>query len=130
MIYLSDIRDWLKSATNAEYYYIGKLDNKQDKSIGVYSLRQSGVPTRAIGSESTYNTISVSLLIHHNNNARETDEFARKLYETLYGIKNVKINEHKIYMIELLTEEPVDVGTDDNGVYERVIEVKFYYERK
>lgn len=130
MIYLSDIRDWLKSVTNTENYYIGKLDNKQDKSIGVYSLRQSRVPTRAIGSESTYNTISVSLLIHHNNNARETDEFARKLYETLYSIKNVKINEHKIYMIELLTEEPVDVGTDDKGVYEQVIEVKFYYERK
>lgn len=32
-------------------------------------------------------------------------------------------------MIELLTPEPVDVGTDDKGVYEQVIEVKFYYER-
>ena len=44
--------------------------------------------------------------------------------------KNVEIKEHKIYIIELLTEEPVDVGTDDKGVYEQVIEVKFYYERK
>ena len=93
MIYLSDIRDWLKSVTSAEHYYIGKLDNKQDRS-------------------------------------RETEEFARRLYETLYGIKNVEIKEHKIYIIELLTEEPVDVGTDDKGVYEQVIEVKFYYERK
>ncbi len=49
MIYLSDIRDWLKSVTEAEHYYIGKLDNKQDKSIGVYSLKQSGTPARAIG---------------------------------------------------------------------------------
>ena len=124
MIYLSDIRDWLKSVTSAEHYYIGKLDNKQDRSIGVYSLKQSGTPTRAIGGESTYDTISVSLLIHY------TEEFARRLYETLYGIKNVEIKEHKIYIIELLTEEPVDVGTDDKGVYEQVIEVKFYYERK
>ena len=121
MIYLSDIRDWLKSVTSAEHYYIGKLDNKQDRSIGVYSLKQSGTPTRAIGGESTYDTISVSLLIHYTDNARETEEFARRLYETLYGIKNI---------IELLTEEPVDVGTDDKGVYEQVIEVKFYYERK
>lgn len=130
LIYLSDIRDWLKSVTSAEHYYIGKLDNKQDRSIGVYSLKQSGTPTRAIGGESTYDTISVSLLIHYTDNARETEEFARRLFETLYSVKNVEINNQKIYIIELLTPEPIDVGTDDKGVYEQVIEVKFYYERK
>lgn len=130
MIYLSDIRDWLKSISNAEHYYIGKLDNKQDRSIGVYSLKQSGSPIRSIGTESTYDTVSVSLLIHWNNNAKETEQTARRLFETLYGIKNVEIKEHKIYIIELLTPEPVDVGTDDKGVYEQVIEAKFYYERK
>lgn len=129
MIYLSDVRDWLKSVTNAEHYYIGKLDNKQDKSLGVYSLKQSGAPVRAIGDESTYNTISVSLLLHWNNNANETDRQARNLFETLYSVKDVEINKHTIYIIELLTPEPVDVGTDDKGVYEQVIEVKFYYER-
>ena len=130
MIYLSDIRDWLKSITSAEHYYIGKLDNKQDKSLCVYSLKQSGIPTRSIGAESTYDTVSVSLLIHWNNNANETEREARRLFETLYNIKNVEINDQKIYMIELLTPEPVDIGTDDKGVYEQVIEVKFYYERK
>lgn len=130
MIYLSDIRDWLKSISNAEHYYIGKLDNKQDKSFGVYSLKQSGSPIRSIGTESTYDTVDVSLLIHWNNNAKETEQAARRLFETLYSIKNVEINNRKIYMIELLTPEPVDVGTDDKGVYEQVIEVKFYYERK
>jgi len=72
----------------------------------------------------------VSLLLHWNNNAKETEQAARKLFETLYSIKNVKINEHTIYIIELLTPEPIDVGTDDKGIYEQVIEVKFYYERK
>lgn len=54
MIYLSDIRDFLKTVFKAEHYYIGKLDNKQDESLGVYSLKQSGAPVRAIGDESTY----------------------------------------------------------------------------
>lgn len=130
MIYLSDIRDWLKTVFCAEHYYIGKLDNKQDKSLGVYGLKQSGTPVRAIGADSTYNTVSVSLLLHWSNNAKETEQEARHLFETLYNIKDVVINEHKIYIIELLTPEPVDVGTDDKGVYEQVIEVKFYYERK
>lgn len=130
MIYLSDIRDFLKDISSAKHYYIGKLDNKQDMSIGVYSLRQSGEPIRAIGSESTYNTICVSLLIHWSNNADETERVARELFNRLFSIQNIKISDHTIYMIELLTPEPVNVGTDDKGVYEQVIEVKFYYERK
>ena len=35
-----------------------------------------------------------------------------------------------IKMIALLQNEPVDVGTDDNNVYERVIELDLYYERE
>ena len=88
MIYLSDIRDWLKSVTSVEHYYIGKLDNKQDKSIGVYSLKQSGTPTRAIGGESTYDTISVSLLIHYTDNARETEKFAHPFGFRTIEMKN------------------------------------------
>jgi hypothetical protein len=30
----------------------------------------------------------------------------------------------------LLNNEPIDVGTDDKNIYERVIELNFYYERK
>lgn len=131
MITLADIRDWLKTYSNAEHFYIGKLDSKQDKSLGVYSLKRTGAPVTAIGSESTYDIIGVSLLIHWNTNANETEIEARQLYETLRTIKNVTINDTLVYMIELLVPEPVDVGTDEHsGVYERVIELKFYYERK
>lgn len=130
MITLASIRDWLKSYSNAEHFYIGKLDSKQDKSLGVYSLKRSGAPVTAIGSDSTYNIIGVSLLIHWNTNANETEIEAKQLYETLRTIKNETINNSLVYMIELLVPEPVDVGTDDSGVYERVIELKVYYERK
>lgn len=129
MIYLSDIRDFLKTVFKAEHYYIGKLDNKQDKSLGVYTLKGNGAPVTAIGTQSTYDIIGVSLLLHWNNNANETEVTARTLYEKLRTIKNFKINDKQIYMIELLVPEPIDVGTDDKGIYERVIEMNLYYER-
>lgn len=44
MIELADVRDWLKTLGSAEHYYIGKLDAKQDKSIGVYSRATTGTP--------------------------------------------------------------------------------------
>ena len=40
------------------------------------------------------------------------------------------IGKHRINVIELLQNEPIDVGTDDNGIYERVIEMNLYYELK
>lgn len=129
MIYLSDIRVFLKTVFKAEHYYIGKLDNKQDKSLGVYTLKGNGAPVTAIGTQSTYDIIGVSLLLHWSNNANETEVTARTLYEKLRTIKNFKINDKQIYMIELLVPEPIDVGTDDKGTYERVIEMNLYYEK-
>lgn len=126
---LAHIRDWLKTFGIAEHYYIGKLDNKQDRSLGVYTLKGNGAPVTAIGTQSTYDIIGVSLLLHWSNNANETEVTARTLYEKLRTIKNFKINDKQIYMIELLVPEPIDVGTDDKGTYERVIEMNLYYEK-
>ena len=130
MITLAHIRDWLKTFDIAENYYIGKLDNKRDKSLGVYSLKRNLPPVTAIGGESTYDIIGVSLLLHYNNNANDTEIAARQLFETLRTVKDVRISDTTIYMIQLLTPEPVDVGADDKGVYEWVIEMNLYYERK
>lgn len=131
MITLADIRDWLKGLEAAEHYYIGKLDNKRDKSVGVYSLNRSAPPVTAIGGaeQSTYNIKPVSVLIHWNKNADETEKAALNLFNKLLNIKNFQINGTQIYYIKLNVPEPVDVGTDEKGVYERVIEIDLYYKR-
>lgn len=130
MITTKDFREFVETISEAEHYYIGMLNNKPDKAIGIYNLKGSGSQPRAIGSESTYAIKDISILIHWNKNADETERAALSLYEKLRTIKNVIINAHTVYMIELLTLEPVDVGTDEKGVYERVIELRLYYERK
>jgi hypothetical protein len=71
----------------------------------------------------------ISILIHWDKNEKRTEESSNNLYEILQSSKNFKINNKQIYYIELLTNEPVDVGTDDNNVYERVIQAVFYYEK-
>ena len=130
MITTADVRDYLKSLSPARHFYCGKLDNKPDESVGVYSLRHTAPPVRMVGTVPTFEVIGVSVLLHWNQNARETELAARRLYQALYTAKNVTISEHTVYMIELLVPEPVDVGTDEKGVYERVIEMNLFYERK
>lgn len=129
MITLSNVRDWLKTLIDAEHFYIGRLDDKQEKSVGVYTLKTSGEPLRGIGSDLSFDVIAVSVLVHWNENANETEVNARNLFEKLRTIKNVTINDSKVYMIQLLMPEPIDVGTDGT-IYERVIEFKLFYERK
>lgn len=132
MLGLAYIRDWFKTLNNkAENYYIGKLDNKKDKSIGVYQGKNNAPPRICLGGRqnSSYEVKQISILIHWNLNARETEEFSYKLYEELLNQNNVVINTHRIRLIKLTTNEPIDVGTDEKGIYERVIDIEFYYER-
>lgn len=130
MIYLSDVRDWLKTLISADYYYIGKLDSKNDKSIGVYQRKNPAPPITAIGQPSSYGIKPISILIHWNKNANETERAAYKLYKQLEVVSSLNLNNTHVQFIQLLQSESIDVGTDDNGVYERVIEFDLYYERK
>lgn len=129
---LTAVRDWLKTFTAAEHYYIGKLDAKQDKSLGVYSRATMGqLPDIALGGLSCTKTAvkQVSILLHWNQNAKETDTAAQALFEQLQTAETIQIGGTQVAFLQLLVPEPVDVGTDDNGVYERVIWVDFYYRR-
>lgn len=127
---LSDVKDWLKTLNVAEHYYVGKLDNKQDKSLGVYQ-RDAGQPNIALGglANSKYAVKRVSLLLHWNNNAKETEIAAYELYEKLLTTDRPIIGTKQVYVISMQTAEPQDVGTDDAGIYERVIWADIYYER-
>lgn len=132
MITLAEVRDWIKTFNAANNYYIGKIDNKQENSIGIYQRKTINGPRVAIGGRSltSYDVKSISILIHWNKNANETEKRAQYLYNRLFEAESVVIGGTPIKMIALLQNEPVDVGTDDNNVYERVIELDLYYERE
>ena len=132
MITLAEVRDWIKTFNAANNYYIGKIDNKQENSIGIYQRKTIDSPRVAIGGRllASYDVKSISILIHWNKNANETEKRAQYLYNRLFEAESVVIGGTPIKMIALLQNEPVDVGTDDNNVYERVIELDLYYERE
>lgn len=130
MLSLSDVKDWLKLFNPAEHYYTGKLDTKREKSLGVYQRDRQGyeVPLGGIANKKCEKK-QISLLVHWNKNARETEEAAFSLFQKLEMLSDFNIGETHVYYLQLLNGEPVDVGTDDAGIYERVIEFDIYYER-
>lgn len=132
MILLSDVRDWLKSFNLFENYYIGRLDAKKKNSLGVYNLQDNG-RREVIGDLKKYEKKGISLLIHGTANKAETEKLAWKLYtkleELITSCNYSDIGENKIYFIELLNNQPVDVDQDNSSAYEYVIELNIYFEK-
>jgi hypothetical protein len=132
MLTVKSIKDWLKTFnTKFDKYYCGKLDNKYEKSLGVYQLDQNNIPHIALGGlQSTgYKIKPISLLIHWTKDSDDTELQAIKLYKELELKFNFDIGDIHVYYVEILVNEPIDVHTDDEGVFERVIQLVFYYER-
>ncbi len=131
MLKLTDIRQWISGLGIAEdkRVYIGKLDNKQQKAIGVYERKGSGPPATALGGPActSYGVRRISLLIHWNKSKPETETAAWELYEKLKTVGSLVIGTAFVSGLILQVPEPVDVGTDDNGVYEYVIWLDLIY---
>ena len=133
MLILNEIRKYIAGLGIAEdsHVYIGKLDNKQQRSIGVYSRSGSGPPGTALGGPAytTYDTKRISLLVHWSKSKSETERAAYGLFEKLRNVTSLSIAGTHINHLCLMVPEPQDVGTDDNGVYEYVIWLDFIYQR-
>lgn len=134
MLQLTEIRQWIASLGIAEdqHVYMGKLDNKQQKSIGVYGRSGSGSPDIALGGLecTTYDTKRLSLLVHWTTRKAESEVAAYELFEKLRNVSSLDIGDTHINYLSLMVPEPQDVGTDDGGVYEYVIWLDLIYERK
>ena len=132
MILLGDIRDWLKSFGLFDNYYIGRLDTKKKNSLGVYNLQDDG-RREVIGGLKKYEKKGVSLLIHGDSNKANTEKLAWRLYDSLESLimscEYPSIGGKKVFFIELLNNQPIDVDQDESSTYEYVIELNIYFEK-
>lgn len=128
---LSDVRDYIESLSLAEHVYMGKMPDKQDKSIGVYNSKHTHAYKTAIGGPAleSYGTKYVTFLVHWNKSPRDTETAATALFEAVRDAREVTVNEETIKFIQPLYEVQ-DVGTDDAGIYEMVIEAAVIYAKK
>ena len=113
------------------HIYCGKMEDKKEKCIGVYNLKRARPKRETVGGDenSSYRVKQTSFLIHWNKSTEATELAAEGLYQAVNGIRNVTVNGQRILFTKMLTDNPVDVGTDDNGIYEMVVEAEIYYER-
>lgn len=127
-----EVFQWTKTlSTKPEHYYCGTLNSKHDKSFGIYQLKDQRARDVAIGGMNTTKTATkgISVLVHWTTSTRETENAAASLYADFATARNVVIGGKKVNYIQLLHNESIDVGADENGICERVIEFIIHYER-
>lgn len=123
---LADIRDYVESLNLADSVYMGKLPDKLKKSIGVYNSKHQHEYKVPIGGTQlgSYELKYVTLLLHWNESLRDAESVGKSLFEAIAGTRDVTINNKIIKFVQPLYELQ-DIGTDDFGVYEMVIEAAF-----
>ena len=126
------VLSWIKTlSVKPENYYCGMLNAKKDKSFGIYQLKDQRSRDISLGGMTNTKTAvkGISILVHWTKSTRETEDIAAALYDALATAQNVVIGGKQVNYIQLLHNESIDVGADENGICERVIEFIIHYER-
>lgn len=128
---LEDVRDFIGSLEISKHVYMGQLPDKEEKSIGVYNSKHQHAYRATLGGPSTegYGEKYVTFLIHWNKSPRDTEKAATALFQKLRAVRDVKINNETIKFFQPLYDIQ-DVGTDEAGIYEMVIEGVVIFEKK
>lgn len=126
---LEDIKEWLQVQIKAPAFFIGKIDSSIDNCIGVYNIPGPS-PNVAIGGlqNTTYAIKSISILVHWGKNSNAAELKAQEIYNKLF-CQNAVIKGKRVILFDVRTSGPIDVGTDDKGIYEYVIQTNIIYER-
>lgn len=125
---LKNVKDWMQKQIQANWK-IGIYDSSKQKTICVRNLT-SNRSKLAIGGLANTNTAvkGVSIVIHWTKNPDEAECIAQEVHELFYG-KQPIISGYQTVLCEMRSDEPISVGTDEQGVYEYVIEVWITYMR-
>ncbi len=128
---LEDVRDFVESLEISKHVYMGQLPDKEEESIGVYNSKHQHTYRTTLGGPSTegYGEKYVTFLVHWNKSPRDTEKAATALFQKLRAARNVNVNNETIKFFQPLYDIQ-DIGTDEAGIYEIVIEGVVIFEKE
>ena len=130
MMTLKEVKDFLKTQVEADNWKIGTYDNSKDKTICVRNLTSNRNKLALGGLKNTSTrTKGISIVVHWNKNADETERISQQIQEVFYG-QHPLINDKQVVLCEMRSDDPISLGTDSSGVYEYVIELWITYKEE
>lgn len=136
MLKTEDLRDYFEEnlqELNIKHnnWNVNKLDNKKRENIVFYYLYNTEERRKMyIGSISNSYTDYYTILIHHNENYKESREIAEKIYDFILEMMikdKLIINNNLIEDIEIITNIQDVSDFEETNLYEFVIQFKMTY---
>lgn len=125
---LLELKDYFKMNFNwDESISIGKIDNNQEKAICFYNSNRNQSYSPMIGNHKSTKIIPITILLRYTKNKNIADLMAKSIYE-FFERRTFLIDKKRVFTM-MIYDDPIDLGTDDKGIYEYSFEIDFYKER-
>lgn len=124
---LENIRDMLADVLNSTVYMAKLPDTAGNNSICVYTSKHTHTYRQCIGNTKAHDYYYITILLHGNQSPRQTESWARQIFDTVRCIKDYQTQDGTV-KFTLPTYDLQDVGTDESGIYEQVIETAVIYQ--
>ena len=122
------VKDYLKTIIkDCDKWYIGKMDENQEKAIAIYSNRRQLDNLSKFKDLQSYGILPITLLLRWTKNYNTAETKANDIYELL-DCSSFFIDDYKCN-INCLYDGPIDLGSDENGVYKFSIELNLLYRK-
>ena len=122
------VKDYLKTIIkDCEKWYIGKMDENQEKAIAIYSNRRNLAKISNFKNLQSYGILPITLLLRWTKNYNIAETKANDIYELL-DCSSLFIDDYRCN-INCLYNGPIDLGSDENGVYKFSIELNLLYRK-
>ena len=104
----------------------GKIDNNAEKAICFYNSKRTLSYDARVGGKNNKSTNikPITILLRYTKNQDSAETMARKIYD-FFCEKSFFIEGKRIFTV-MIYDEPVYLGTDENGVFEYSLELNMY----
>lgn len=122
------VKDYLKTVIkDCDNWSIGKIDNNQEKAIAIYSNKRKLDSLSKYKNLQSYGILPITLLLRWTKNYNTAETKANDIYELL-DCSSFFIDDYRCN-INCLYDGPIDLGSDENGVYKFSIELNLLYRK-
>jgi hypothetical protein len=124
-ITLLEITDMLADKLNFDDVYAGNIDASKEKSIGVYYRDGQTFRKCVGGTESSYQTVSIRILIHWTNNPTEAEKQSYTIARLIENLSESETAEHIIKFADIKAIR--SIGKDEKGICEFIVDADIIY---
>lgn len=121
---LLEIADLLVELLDTESVTAGCIDASKYETIGIYQ-REGFVLRECIGTESSYQTARIRILVHWTDRPSQAERKALEIAELFNGFDDIETENHIIKFAEVKAVR--NIGKDEKGICEYIADVDLIY---